>query len=95
MALIRSKQLNNYVIIDSNGLLLGDTASPFKVRITNSKLAFLDAGQEVAYVSNKALNITDAIIGNKLSLGKGGAAGFFDWEPRTNGNLSFRFRSAT
>lgn len=42
----------------------------FKTQITDQKLAFSDGGTEVASISNKELNITDANIKNSLKIGK-------------------------
>lgn len=90
--------MQSYVIInhpDFPGILLGELGDPFKVHIDNDRLSFLDSGIEVAYISNQSLNITDASIKNRLSFGSANSPGYFDWEPRDNGNLSLKYRSAT
>ena len=53
--------------------------------------AFKENGQKIAYISNQSLVITNAEIRNKLSLGNE-SRGWFDFIPRTNGNLSIKWR---
>ena len=55
------------------------------------KGALIEHGQKIAYISNQSLVITNAEIRNKLSLGND-ARGWFDFIPRTNGNLSIKWR---
>lgn len=63
----------------------------FSARLTNEKLAFKENEEEVAYISNRTMYITDAEINNKLIIGNEGR-GFFDWIPRSNGNMSLKWR---
>ena len=65
-----------------NGIDIGKNDSPFSVNISNEKMSFKDDGEEIAYVSNKEMLITDANIENSLRLGA------FKFIPRTNGNTS-------
>lgn len=65
-----------------NGVDIGKNDSQFSVNISNEKMSFKDDGEEVAYVSNKEMLITDANIENSLRLGA------FKFIPRTNGNTS-------
>lgn len=92
IAQVKTRLDNNdeYIVLDNNGILLGNLANTFKVQITSTELSFVDNGIVVAYVSNESLYITDTVIRNKLSLGTP-ETGYFDWEPRSNGNLSFKF----
>ncbi len=57
--------------------------SRLKVIISNEKMSFTDNGQEVAYISNNMLYITNATILNQLRIGA------FAYTPRQNGSLSF------
>lgn len=57
----------------------------FKVVISNERIRFLQNNVEVAYISNKQLNITDARITNRLEIGN------FAFFPRTNGNMTLRY----
>ena len=65
-----------------NGIDIGKSNSQFSVNISNDKMSFKDDGEEVAYVSNKEMLITDANIESSLRLGA------FKFIPRTNGNTS-------
>ena len=44
----------------ADGLEIGVLGSEFTAKFTNTRLSFLQNGQEIAYVSNKKLHITDA-----------------------------------
>ena len=66
----------------ATGIEIGKTGSPFTTELSNSKLAFKENGDEVAYISNKEMNITNAIIKNQLTLGS------YQFKPRSNGNMS-------
>lgn len=84
-------ELATYIRFNNEGIELGKVNNPFITRLSNTELAFYEAGQKVAHISNNQLNITNATINNNLAMGTGGN-GYFDWIPRENGNLSFKFR---
>ena len=65
-----------------DGIDIGKNNSPFSVNINNEQMSFKDGGQDVAYISNQEMLITDANINNSLRLGS------FVFFPRTNGNTS-------
>ena len=67
---------------------LGKEGNPFKVRITNTSVDFMDGSSKVAYVSNKALYIEKAIIKDELQIGEGSG---FVWKRRSNGNMGLRW----
>lgn len=67
---------------------LGKEGNPFKVRITNTSVDFMDGSSRIAYVSNKALYIERAIIKDELQIGE--SEGFV-WKRRTNGHLGLRW----
>lgn len=75
-----------FYLSPTDGLVIGQQSSPFKVRLTSTALTFEESGVVVAYISNKKLFITDAEVTNAFTLGK------FDFVPRSNGNLSFKYR---
>lgn len=59
---------------DSDGLPLielGKTDSPFKVRITNTSIDFMEGSSKIAYVNNNSLYIERAIIKDKLQVSEG------------------------
>lgn len=64
------------------GLELGKSDSAFKAKLDNEKLAFTEDDEEIAYISNKKLYITDTEITNSLRLGN------YIFTPRKNGNTS-------
>ena len=65
-----------------DGIDIGKNNSPFSVNINNEQMSFRDGGQDVAYISNQEMLITDANINNSLRLGS------FVFFPRSNGNTS-------
>ena len=71
---------------------LGKLGNAFTAELSNEELAFKENGQKIAYISNNSLVITNAEIRNKLSLGNV-SRGWFDFIPRTNGNLSIKWRN--
>lgn len=82
------KELYSYIreYMDANGLPvieLGSEQSNLIAKITNEKIAFLQNGIEVAYISDDKLFITEAEILTSIIIGN------FAFVPRANGNLSF------
>ena len=71
---------------------LGKVGNAFTAELSNEQLAFKENGQTIAYISNQSLVITNAEIRNKLSLGNEDR-GWFDFIPRTSGNLSIVWRA--
>lgn len=69
--------------IDGN-ILLGKSENPTTLTLQNDRLSFNQGGIEVAYMSNNRLHITDASFAVGLQIGK------FSFQPRDNGNLTFR-----
>ena len=67
---------------------LGKEDNPFKVRITNTSVDFMEGTSRIAYVSNKRLFIETAIIKNELQIGEGNG---FVWKRRSNGNMGLRW----
>lgn len=67
----------------NDGIEIGKSDSPFDVSITNEKMSFNENGNEVAYISNQEMKITDAVVNTSLRIGK------YKFVPRANGNLSF------
>lgn len=61
---------------------LGEGDSNFKLRITNTKIMFMDGSNVPAYVSNNSLYIKKAIIEEELQQGG------FVWVTRSNNHLS-------
>ena len=86
--------LEEYIRFRGALIELGKVGNDFTAELSNDKLSFKERGQEIAYISNQALNITNAEIRYKLSLGAVDR-GWFDFIPRPNGNLSIQWRDPT
>lgn len=67
---------------------LGKEGNPFKVRITNESVDFMEGLLRIAYVSNRNLFIESAVIKNELKIGEGSG---FVWKKRSNGNMGLRW----
>ena len=81
-----------YMRYDNTGTLeLGKSDSDFKTQITNQKLSFLERGNEVAYISNQSMYITQARVTDVLAIGTNNGNGYFDWAVTSTG-LGLRWR---
>ena len=83
--------LQEYIRFKGALIELGKVGNAFTAELSNEKLSFKENGQEIAFISNQALVITNAEIRNRLSLGTA-ERGWFDFIPRTTGNLSIQWR---
>ena len=83
--------LEEYIRFKGVLIELGKVGNAFTAELSNNELAFKENGQKIAYISNNSLVITNAEIRNKLSLGNE-TRGWFDFIPRSNGNLSIKWR---
>ena len=83
--------LEEYIRFKGALIELGKVGNAFTAELSNEELAFKEDGQTIAYISNQSLVITNAEIRNKLSLGNENR-GWFDFLPRSNGNLSLVWR---
>lgn len=79
------EEIEKFIRFIKGRIEIGESDSAFSLEITNEKIAFLDRGSEIAYISNSQLVITDANIQNRLSVGK------FHFVPRGNGNMSIKY----
>ena len=68
-ALSEREYLQTYLRFNESGLTLGKSDSDFLAVLTNTMLAFRQSGLDVAYISNLALYITQAIIKERLVFG--------------------------
>lgn len=71
-----------YIRFVDGDIHLGMEGSPFQQQISKTKNSFFDGGAEVAYFSNKKLNVTDGEFERSLQVGN------FSWIPRDNKNMS-------
>lgn len=86
--------LEQYIRFRGALIELGKVGNAFTAELSNDKLSFKENGQEIAFISNQALKITNAEIRYKLSLGSV-ERGWFDFIPRATGNLSIIWRDPT
>lgn len=75
-------EIVKYIRFTMDGLEIGESTSPLILRLNNDRMSFIENGQEVAYISDRNLYVTDAHFLNSLRLGS------FAFVPRQNGNLS-------
>lgn len=80
------EEISRYIRLfeDDKHIVIGEDGSTLVLQISNGRISFLDSGQEVAYISNSKLYITDGEFLHSLQLGS------FAFMPRSNGNLSFK-----
>ena len=83
-------QIQSYQRFSADGLELGVLGSPFKAKLGNTRLSFIQDGLEVAYISNNRLYITEARIAEKLSMGASETT-FFEWAV-TSAGLGLKWR---
>lgn len=60
---------------------LGESDSEFKLRITNTRILFLEGSSVIAHITNQSLHIKKAVIEEELQQGE------FVWKVRSNGNM--------
>ena len=54
----------------SNGVLvLGESDSPFSVRLSTTELGFYENDNKIAYLSNQQLHISKAVVMDKINVG--------------------------
>ena len=87
------EELRKYIRFLDGNIILGDRNSDLQCIITNTKISFTQNGTEVAHISNNKLYITNAEVLDRFTVGNP-ASGFFDWIPRTNGNLGMKWRQS-
>lgn len=63
--------VQTYMRYSTAGLELGKVGSGFMTRITNERISFLQDNQEIAYISNRKLYITEAQVTDRLLFGVG------------------------
>ena len=84
------QELEKYIRFSAEGIELGDELSPFKTKITNTRISFFQSGQEVAYISNNKLYITQALFMQKSTIGNE-VSGYYTWVIRSNANMSLKY----
>lgn len=70
-------------------ILLGESDSDFKLVITNTRILFMEGTDVPAYINNKSLHISKAVIEEELQQGG------FVWKVRQNGNMGLVWKGVT
>lgn len=78
------QELYQYIRFKGGSIELGETGNTITLTIENDRISFKQAGQEIAYMSNNQLYITDANIVTSLRIGN------FIFSLRPNGSLDFK-----
>ena len=85
------KEVGNWMHFDADGnLVLGATREEgqdaYELKLTKNRISFMLNDDEVAYISNNELYITNSTVVQNLKIGR------FIWEVRGNGNLGLVWR---
>ncbi len=78
------QELYQYIRFKGGSIELGESGNTITLTIENDRISFKQAGQEIAYMTNNQLYITDANIVTSLRIGN------FIFSPRPNGSLDFK-----
>lgn len=68
---------------------LGESDSEFKMRITNTRILFMEGSNVVAHISNQSLHIKKAVVEEELQQGG------FVWQVRSNGNMGLIWKGVS
>lgn len=77
-------EVNKYIRFIDGAIIIGVEGNPLILKMQNDRISFLENGNEVAYISNRRMYITDVEVINSLTIGN------FAFLPRNNGNLTFK-----
>lgn len=78
------QEIHKYIKFVNGTIEIGEANNRIRLKLENDRIVFLDKDNEVAYLSESKLFITNGEFINTLKLGK------FAFLPRTNGNVSFK-----
>lgn len=80
----------NFATDDSGNpcIELGKQDNPFKLRITNTSIDFMQGSQKIAYLTNHQLYIESSVITDSILIGQNGT---FIWKKRANNHLGLRY----
>ncbi len=87
------EELRTYIRFLEGDIILGNLNNDLRCIISNSRISFVQKDDEVAYISNNNLYITNAEVKNCFTIGNP-SSGYFDWVPRENGNLGMKWRDS-
>jgi hypothetical protein len=78
------EEIRKYIRFEDGDIIIGQSDNELRLRIENDRITFYDNVDEVAYVSNHKLHITEAEVLTSIIIGN------YAFIPRANGNLSFK-----
>lgn len=78
------QEYQKYIRFEDGNIILGQVGNELVLTIKNNRISFSQGGQEVAYLSNNKLNVTDADITHSIRIGN------FIFAPRPDGSLDFK-----
>ena len=85
-------ELNSYIAMgETEGtpyIELGQQDGDFKVRITNTEMAFMQGTDKIAYITNNQLYIQSSVVTDEMKIG---ATDGFIWKRRGNGHMGLRW----
>lgn len=85
-------ELNSYITMgDEAGvpyIELGQIDGSFKVRITNTEMAFMQGTDRIAYITNKQLYIQSSVVTDEMKIGY--PSGYI-WKKRGNNHMGLRW----
>lgn len=76
--------ISKFIRFVEGTILLGQNGNDQILKIDNDRISFSQGDNEVAYISNNALYITDGVFINSLRIQN------YAWVPRANGHLSLK-----
>ena len=89
--------VGTYFDFTTDGMIIGKNNSsgvnPFRVKIDNRKMSFMQDTQEIAYISNNAMYIKEARIDEKLAIGDVDN-GWWEWITVGDQGLALKWRQS-
>lgn len=67
--LTTKEEISQWARYEDGVLTLGESNSPFSVKLSTTELGFYESGTRIAYISNQQLHISRAVILEKIQLG--------------------------
>ena len=67
--LTTKEEISQWARYEDGVLTLGESNSPFSVKLSTTELGFYESGTRIAYISNQQLHISKAVILEKIQLG--------------------------
>lgn len=78
------EEIRKYIRFQDGDVIIGQSDNELRLHIENDQITFYDNAEELAYLSNHTLYITNAEVLTSMAIGN------YAFLPRANGNLSFK-----